>query len=276
MATHRKKSFRLISLTAVLGVFLLGNKVAADDGGISFGGSPHLLNGHPSVAMVREAVHIDVHKEVITVDCNFVFHNSGPVCTVRMGFPDEGLGAAEPYQGDPVPTGPDLKATFLSYDSYVDGKKVPTKLVPTNDRTLYWHTKNVTFKPNSDCIIRDVYTLKPGGQVTSGNGLYQQTSYVLHTGASWHGPIGKADITIKFEPDTESVPIKLQALSALHEHDLSRLDWAKLPAGTVVYEGPCAAKAQGQTMSFTKTNFTPTKKDDIRVYYAYRSLTNGQ
>ncbi len=97
---------------------------SADDGGISFGGSPHLLKGHKSVSMRTEQIRIDVHEKIINVDCKFVFHNDGPACTVRMGFPDEGLGAAEPYQGFPVPTGAKLKATFESYVSYVDGKKL--------------------------------------------------------------------------------------------------------------------------------------------------------
>jgi hypothetical protein len=148
------------------------------------------------------------------------------------------------------------------------------RLVPTNDRSLYWHTKTVTFKGKSDCLIRDVYTLKPGAQVTSENGLYQQTSYVLHTGASWHGPIGKAEITFKFEPSAVSVPIKVKGLNELPAPDLLHLKWSELPAGTVVWEGCCEPKVQGQTMQFLKTNFIPTTKDDIRVYYAYKKLTN--
>ncbi len=244
-----------------------------DDGGISFGGNPHLLKGHPSIAMQSEVVNMVIGKELIKVDCKFVFHNSGPACVVRMGFPDEGQGAEEPYQGDPVPTGPGLKATFLSYDSYVDGKKVATKLVPTNDRTLYWHTKNVSFPAKSDRIIRDVYTLKPGGQVTSENGLYQQTYYVLHTGASWRGPIGKAEIVVNFAPDVQTVPIKLRALSSF-SGDLPHLKWSQLPAGTIVYEGLSEPKVQDRQLRFVKDNFKPTKKDDVHLYYAYRQLTN--
>lgn len=261
------------ALLALLCNLLFVSGVGADDGGISFGGSPHLLNGHRSVSMKSELVNIDIHKEIIKVDCKFVFHNSGPTCTVRMGFPDQGLGSEEPYQGEPLlKTG--LKASFLSYDSFVDGKQVPTQLVPTNDRSLYWHAKNVTCKGKADCLVRDVYTLRPGAQVTSENGLYQQTSYILHTGSSWHGPIGKADINIKFAPDAVTVPIKVGSLSAFADHDLSHLKWSKLPAGTVVFEGPSVPKVQGQTMHFTLAKFTPRKKDDIRVYYAYKPLTN--
>jgi hypothetical protein len=249
-------------------------KAAADDGGITFGGSPHLLKGHASVSMRSEAVDIDIHDKVVKVDCRFVFHNSAKTCKVRMGFPDQGLGAEEPYQGEPVPTGPGLKAAFLSYDSWVNGKKVGTKLVPTDDRSLYWHTKEVTFKGGSDCLIRDSYTLTPGSQVTSENGLYRQTSYVLHTGASWHGPIGKALVTIKFAPDAISTPIKVKALSSTGKNDPRYLKWSEFPSGTVLYEGSSTAQVAGQTIRFTKTNFVPGSKDDIKVYYAFRMLKN--
>ena len=262
------------SLAALLASFFFAGVVVADDGGISFGGSPHLLKGHASVAMKSESVQIDVHEKVIKVDCKFVFHNSGPACTVRVGFPDQGQGAEEPYQGEPVPTGPGLKATFLTYDYWVDGKKVPTILVPTNDRSLYWHTKNVTFKAKQDCLIRDVYTLRPGAQVTSENGLYQQTSYVLHTASSWHGPIGNATITINFAPDASPLPIKIKALNALPDKDLQHLKWSQLPAGTVIWEGCCQPKVENRTLRFEKADFIPTIKDDIRLYYAFKMLTN--
>ncbi len=272
--------FRLLSSAAVSLISILSlvaleqQAVFADDGGISFGGSPHLLKSHATVSMKSEVIKIDVHDKKIAVDCYFVFHNDGPACTVRMGFPDQGLGAAEPYQGEEVPKGPGLHATFLTYDSYVDGKKVPTTLLPTNDRSLYWHAKTVRFKAQGDTIIRDVYTLPPGAQVTSGNGMYMQTYYVLHTGASWHGPIEKAEISVKFAPDAVAVPIRVQSLKALPGHDLAHLDWTKLPKGTVVYEGLTEAKQDGQTLKFVRTNFRPTVKDDIHLYYAYRQLTN--
>jgi hypothetical protein len=267
-----RKTFALLAPT--VSFLLSALPGAADDGGISFGGSPHLLKGHPSVSMRSEVVKIDVGKEIIKVDCKFVFHNSGATSTVRVGFPDQGLGAEEPYQGEPVPIGPGLKATFLTYQSYVDGKKVPTKLVPTKDRSLYWHTKTVKFPGHKDCLIRDIYTLKPGAQVTSENGLYQQTSYVLHTGSSWHGPIGKAQIDLTFSPDIEPKDINLQALSEMNDRDLQHLKWSQLPEGTILYEGMSRPQLNGKTLSFEKANFKPTTKDDIKVYYAWRKLTN--
>jgi hypothetical protein len=262
------------ALFAVISSVGLASIARADDGGISFGGNPHLLKSHASVAMQSEVVKMDIQKKIITVDCRFVFHNSGPACIVRMGFPDQGLGAEEPYQGSPVPKGPELHGTFKSYISYVDGKKVPTTVVPTNDRSLYWHAKTVNFKAKSDCIIRDVYTLAPGAQVTSENGMYNQTYYVLHTGASWHGPIEKAEIVVNFSPDSLTGPIQLKPMSALPDHDLSHLKWSQITVGTLLYEGPSEAKLEGQTIRFVRTNFRPDKKDDVHLYYGYRKLTN--
>lgn len=149
-----------------------------------------------------------------------------------------------------------------------------TRIVPTQDRTLYWHAKTVKFKAHSDCIVRDLYTLAPGSQVTMENGLYQQTSYVLHTGASWRGVIGKAEIAVKLAHDAQPTRIKLQRLSSLADQDLEHLKWSALPAGTVIYEGPCRAELHNSTIYFRKENFKPSGKDDIHLYYGWRPLTN--
>ncbi|HEY9677383.1 MAG TPA: DUF4424 family protein [Drouetiella sp.] len=259
---------------ALLGTISSAQFAFADDGGISFGGSPHLLSGHPSVSMQSEVVRMDIHDELIKVDCHFVFHNSSNApATVRVGFPDEGLGAEEPYQGEPLPPLSKLKATFLTYDSYVNGKKVPTKLVPTKDRGLFWHTKTVTFAPNKDCLIRDVYTLRPGGQVTSENGTYKQTSYVLHTGSSWKGPIGSAEIIVTFAPDALKTPVTLKPVTDF-KNDPATLEWSKLPKNTMLWSGPCKPTLSGSTLTFKTSKLKPTVKDDIKLFYSFHKNTN--
>lgn len=245
--------------------------VRADDGGISFGGNPSLLKGHKTVSMKSEVIKMEIHKESIKVDCLFVFHNDGPECTVRMGFPDIGEGAQIPYEGEPLPT-KNLKATFTSYTSFVDGKKVPTKLVPTDDRSIFWHTKTVTFKANKDCIIHDIYTLPPGQQVTTDNGMYQQTYYILHTASSWKGAIGNARIEVTFAPDAVKLPLVLKDRKPLKDQDLDHVDWPKQPAGVVFYEATSTPKVKGATITFEKSNFRPTKQDDIHLFYGYRVL----
>jgi hypothetical protein len=268
----RKLSIALATFVALLAIT---QSAPADDGGISFGGAPHLLKGHASVAMASEVVKMDIGDELIKVDCQFVFHNSGPACTVRVGFPDQGLGAEEPYQGEPVPK-KNVHGTFLTYDSWVDGKKVPTKVAPAEDRSVFWHAKTVTFKAHGDTRIHDVYTLKPGAQMTNENGLYRQTYYVLHTGSSWHGPIGKADVIITFGKNTIKDPIELKPFGTLPDKDLQHMKWSALPAGTLIFEGPCAPKLNGRTITFSRNNFKPTDKDDVHLYWGFKFCTNMQ
>lgn len=272
----RSDQLRTLAMTCTIAFLIAAIPANADDGGISFGGSPHLMSGHVSVAMQSEVVHMNIGDKLIKVDCEFVFNNSGPAATVRMGFPDQGQGAAEPYQGDPLPPLSKLKATFRSYDSYVDGKKVPTKLIPGSDREHFWHTKTVTFKANSDCHIHDVYTLEPGAQMTSENGMYRQTSYTLHTGSSWHGPIGSADIVVTFAPNVVQAPIVLMPLNSVPKKDIEGMKWTEQPKGLVVYDGPCKPTVDGLTLRFSKKSFRPTNDDDIYLFYGFKKVTNMQ
>ena len=62
----------------------------ANGSAMTNGGSPQMLEGHPTVQMESEVIRITVGKETVRAGCRFVFHNFSPVCTVRMGFPDEG------------------------------------------------------------------------------------------------------------------------------------------------------------------------------------------
>lgn len=270
-------AYLLVSIVSIwLGTVYGARPAYADDGGISFGGTPHLLNGHASVSMKSELIRMDIHAEKITVDCQFVFHNaSNAKVTVRMGFPDEGTGAEEPYQGEPLPPLAKMKATFLSYESFVDGKKVPTELVRTKDRTLFWHAKSVTFAPNKDCLIHDIYTLKPGAQVTMENGFYRQTKYILHTGSSWHGPIEKATVVITFGADTVKPPLVLKGRSEV-DKDLQNLKWTALPKGTLIWTGPGKPSVKENVVTFVARDLKPTKNDDIQLFYGFQLTTNMQ
>src|SRR5262249_5131949 len=111
-------------------------------------------------------------------------------------------------------------------------------------------------------------------QVTNENGLFMQTYYVLHTGASWHGPIGRAAVLVNFAPGTLKGPIRMMPINTLSEMKLQSLKWPTLPARTVVYEGPCKPVVQGRTLRFVRAEFRPEKKDDIHLHYAWRKLTN--
>ncbi len=162
MFTTGSVSFRalFIGILALGGLCALSPHASANDGGISMGGTPRLLSGHPSVSMTSEVINIVVDKDGYTVDCRFVFTNTGPACAVRMGFPDEGSGANDPDEEngaeDIQHTPP--RTTFTSFRSYIDGNPAATKLVRGSEEGHYWHTKMVRFPANGVRRIRDVYT----------------------------------------------------------------------------------------------------------------------
>ncbi|HEY3781977.1 MAG TPA: hypothetical protein VGL56_12905 [Fimbriimonadaceae bacterium] len=82
---------------------LLSSAVAiaayADDGILSWGGSPKLLHGKTTVRMVSENVNLNIkmkgYNGTVYVDCTFTLQNTGGPCDLRIGFPDKGEGAME-------------------------------------------------------------------------------------------------------------------------------------------------------------------------------------
>ncbi len=264
--------------TAITGLMIVLGTITgiarADDGGLSFGGSPRLLSGHPSVSMQSEIVTMAVGSETVKVDCLFVFRNDGPACAVRMGFPDEGRGSEDPDE-EGVDTSHPPKGTFTSYVSYVDGARVPTQIVRAGTPGNFWHTKTVRFAANSTRRVRDVYTLGTGGQIAAmGNGEYSETYYILHTGASWHGPIGRAELDITFAPGAVRGPIHLVPLSAVKDNEPQNYNWPHGAPGTVIYRGPSAPTVQGRTLRFVRSNFEPGYLDDVLLYFGFKGMAH--
>jgi hypothetical protein len=247
---------------------ILAPSARADDGAISFGGLPRLLSGSTSVAMQSEIVRMTVGSRTVTVDCRFVFKNSGPACTVRMGFPDQGDGDESDSTG--------TKGTFLTYQSSVDGVPVPTEVLQGTSSDHFWHAKTVHFDRGSVRLVHDIYTTYLGDQIaSSGDAAYDQTYYVLHTGSSWRGVIGRAEVDVTFLPGTTLLPIRLLPLSAIPGNNPALWSWSAARPGTVVYRGPCKPLVSGNKLVFIRKNFKPQYLDDILLYFHYRSLTKS-
>lgn len=253
----------------------------ANDGGISYGGSPHLLSGHRSVRMASEVIRISVGSEVVRTDCLFRFHNTGPACTVRMGFPDRGVGASDPDEETDAQTvmKTPAKTTFLSFRSFVDGRPVKTRLVRGSKGGEYWHTKVVRFPAHATVLVRDVYTERLGGGITSvkgGSGNARQFGYVLHTGSSWHGTIGSSRVIVAFEDKRLPNSLRAVPLEQVANHNDGRDLKGEAPTpDTVVWSGPGAPVVKGRTLIFTRTNWRPTPSDDLMITYGY-SKTGGE
>ena len=265
----------------------VGSPVAAfaNDGGIALGGSPGLLKNHPSVRMAREVIRIRVDKGILTADCNFVFTNDGPTCTVRMGFPDEGIGAYDPDAegAADVTMQTPPHTTFNSFRSWVDGQAVPTQLIRADTDGRYWHAKTVRFAAHSTHRVRDVYTQGVGGGfvATDRDCTSKQIGYILHTGASWHGAIGHTEVLITLNGPDLPRTLKLVPLAQVSPSNAGRELVSHMPDGevrlhshmpsgdTVVWKGPCRPILSGHTLRFVRENWRPTQKNDIELTFAY-------
>ena len=257
-------------LAVMLVLAALSAPAHADDGGIAFGGSPRLLNGHPTVSMQSEVVRMIIEPETVRVDCQFVFRNDGPACKVRMGFPDQGRDSMIPNDGEPQkhPTG-----TFTSYSSYVDGVKSFTETIRGDQPNNVWHAKMVTFPAQAVRRVRDIYTVPLGGAIIE-RGSISDAYYILHTGSSWHGVIGRAEVDVTFAPGTIPTPLVPTPLTVAPGNDAEKYAWPTHPHGTIVYRGPSVPTIQGRTLRFVRVNFKPSYLDDVLLSFGYHPISN--
>jgi hypothetical protein len=169
--------------------FALAPYAGANDAAITnVGGTIRLMDEHPHVRLVAEHVHARVFREHALVECVFILRNDGPASLVQLGFPD--------HSGGAVSLGYDREFEF--FRSYVNGKSVDVKLSAPETRPAeftYWWTKEVRFEEGEAKVVRDVYRGGIGGDTSLGRWF----SYLLHTGASWAGPIGVISLVISLE-----------------------------------------------------------------------------
>jgi hypothetical protein len=256
-----------ILVLMLVGATAAPSRLLANDGGIAFGGSPALLRQHPTVTMESEVVRVEIGPKLVTVDCRFVFRNRGPSCTVRMGFPDEGGGEYDPQQntdahGRPLPP----RSTFRSFRSYVDNAPVRTSLIRSNDPSRFWHAKVVAFGASATRVVRDVYTADVGTQLAR-EGAAHQVRYTLHTGASWHGLIGRSEVTVAFHTRLPAIPMRLRRVPRARAADqMFDRSWTG-DRHSVFYTGPCRAAVRKRTLTFIRTRWRPAVSDDVWVVF---------
>jgi hypothetical protein len=239
----------------------IGMTAAANDGGLTFGGTPKMLQSHPTVAMRSETVRLSVGKEEVRVDCRFTFENKGAARRVRMGFPDHGVGE-DAFEEEVTA----VKARLRRFRSYVNGKPAVTTLIRGKDPNVLWHTKTVLFPVNGQREVRDTYVTPVGSQISEVNTLVHRASYVLHTGSSWRGAIGKSVIEVTFDRASVPGPLRPMRLGAGSKETLYGRDWSS-QSGCIYYQGPCKPEVRGRTLRFVRTNWRPTSKDDIALYF---------
>jgi hypothetical protein len=258
---------------SLLGLLLLSLAMPAlaNDGWVGYGGAPRLMKeGHPTIRMVSEEVWVTVRKERVVVQCDFVFRNEGAATKVRIGFPDYDTDT----HIDPK-TGP--RTTFNWFQAFVDGRRVKTKLELDKDE-LGWQVKEVAFGRNQVRKLRNRYEVPTGGMNLKSHpddtyDLVNRFSYVLHTGSSWKGTIGRSDVYVFFAHDAPLPPGPLRLVTdapAFSDDGEAEAQFWKSNRNGVAARGPSNPVLVGpRTLRFTRKNWRPTKDDDLYLTFGY-------
>jgi hypothetical protein len=204
--------FWLVGWLLLLGI---GNPPAvADDGAMyGVGGSLALMKGHPTVRMVSEEVKIRLPEA--EVEAQFVLRNEGPATWVTIGFPETGGGADFP--------GTD-QSSFTGFRSTVDGKPVRvSRVIESRGGGMsdyhFWWVKRVHFARGQTRVVVNRYT----GELGFDSGGHRSFTYVLKTGASWKGSIGRARITCDVTGLKGAAPLTFRPEGGIRTGD--RITW---------------------------------------------------
>ena len=229
------KAFRLCVSVALAMLSVLG--WCDDTAVVGISGTIRPMKSHSSIVLRSQVVKVKLTPEYADVDCTFVLHNTGKATSVLIGFPEEGYGT-------------DVDATsggFAFFRSFVDGKPVKVRVYGQKggDREYSrWYVKRVYFRAGQTRVIRNIYRTSPGGD-SIGNGFF---IYTLSTGASWKGPIGRADIIVE-----------LKGIGQLQEEELA----------------PKGYQRVGNKIIWRFRNIEPIEDIHIPFFPFYRLFING-
>jgi hypothetical protein len=201
--------------------------IQADDaalGAVGHAVTP-LENSH--ITMTTERVVAEIEGGEARVTCAFTFANQGPSTDVLMGFP-----VARATHGD---------TTLHDFTATVDGEPLDVTYRPdANPDSAYagWHTFVVPFGVGETRVVKNSYR-GPLSQVSNGGRFFE---YVLETGATWAGPIGRAEVVVRWAGTRD---VRAKTLNI----------W---PEG---YE-------QGQNeLRWVWHDIEPTQEDNVHVYF---------
>jgi len=106
------------------------------------------------------------------------------------------------------------------------------------------------------------------------SGYVFEARYILHTGASWRGNIGRCEVVVQFKNRRiTGTPhlAKLQHVAVTEDTStMIPTQVAAVRRNTVVWTGPAKPSVSGRTLRFVRNNFKPSEKDDIDLFFGYR------
>lgn len=195
----------LVLLALFMAISCFPNTAKADDSSLIGGTAGTVYPIYDTqVEMEEEIIDITVRDGCSFVSCQFFFHNTGDRTRLLMGFPT-GRHFEKPDKDSEGPE--DEYETNLNwFRTFIHGKRVPVKirsgLKPEGNNLggLYfsqWHTWKAALGKGERLKVVNKYWMV-NTQPVLGSGS-EQINYVLRSGSTWKGPIGKVTVRMKFE-----------------------------------------------------------------------------
>jgi hypothetical protein len=179
------------------------------------------IGGAVPVRMNYERVQIDLYPTLVTVDATFEMHAEADTEELLVAFPERPAGALEskPLLGlrvdvDGQPVALEQGARAFAKCEQFDGE------LQVFWSTESWWAWSMQAKGGRDYVIRVRYA-----QLLDPFSTAERIEYVLRTGASWLGPIGRGDIELRLH-DLELDEVEVRWPSESEPKDQAPLSWS--------------------------------------------------
>ena len=204
-----KKRVLAFILAVCISVPLFPMSAYADDATLGGTGITVFPISDTEVEMEEEIIDIVVRDGCSYVTCQFFFHNTGDGTNLLVGFPTQYPGGYESQEElDEEMEGEYFDEMYVTqlnwFRTFVDGERVHVTvkkgLEPegNNADDLYfpqWYTWRMHFAADERIKVVNKYWMENsfGGECT------EWISYILRSGATWKGPIGKITVRMQLE-----------------------------------------------------------------------------
>ncbi|MHB8842894.1 MAG: hypothetical protein ACYC56_14100, partial [Candidatus Aquicultor sp.] len=253
---------KILLLAFVVFLMALPTAAYADDSYAGGVGEAPMPQNSKDIVMQKEVVNVILHLGFAEVECAYQFKNEGKAQAVLMGFPER-----DGPEGDYVP--------MSIFRAFVDGNEIPVKKTEITFKPgqkgyddfgekSNWFMQEVPFKAGETRVIVNRYIGAHGGTVSAEKSASTHFVYVLRTGGSWKGAIGRADVNLTFTSGLSWDNFKPDAKAY---RDIGY----GVPPSNVVNPKGYAKKADG--LSWVFKNIDPKhREDDISLtFYADRT-----
>ena len=205
-----------LRILAILLLALASPGVAmANDAGLEYfsPASWRPMKEHPTIALSAERISIHLDRDAARVVVQATYLNRGAACAVAMGFPER------------EDQGPEAGVFARTFSTWVEGTRAKVDATPWADsdrgRIRYW-VKTVRFGAGQARRVRIAYRFP---YAVRGSPPVAAFEYILSTGSSWHGAIGRLDVEVGSSRYRIDRLVEHNSALARFERRGNRLSW---------------------------------------------------